>query len=270
MKEVLRLDQRALATYEYCPRRFQLRYLRELPWPRSPLDQKQVLAMERGRQFHRLVEQYFLGLVVEANSINDDIIRGWWEAFAQSELILPEGERRPEQSLTIPIDGHFLTGRFDLLILGEKDGNRFAQLYDWKTSRPRSRIELEKEWQTRLYLALLTESANALAKEWEAPAANQVALTYWYAGEPDQPRTITYSDQAHRRSWMEIAELVREIESRDADDVWPLTADYERCRSCMYQSYCGRQAAGVLPGFVAEEEAEYLVEMDLLFEPESP
>ncbi|MFN2142599.1 MAG: PD-(D/E)XK nuclease family protein [Candidatus Promineifilaceae bacterium] len=38
MGKPILLDQTALATFEACPRRFQLRYLERLPWPSLPLD----------------------------------------------------------------------------------------------------------------------------------------------------------------------------------------------------------------------------------------
>ena len=270
MREPLLLDQTALATFEICPRRFQLRYLLHLPWPSSPLDQGQSQAFERGRQFHRLVERRFLGLPVEVEGISDDVVRDWWARFLRSGLTIPDGKRWPEHRLTIPIGNNFLTGRFDLLVLAEEYGRPFAQLFDWKTSRPRAVASLEAEWQTRLYLALLAESGQALTASGQSLSADRISLTYWYAGEPDQPRVVLYSTEKHRKNWSYIQGLVAAIEAFESEEIWPLTSDLSRCRACVYQTYCGRQDAGTAVPLPAEEAAPYLVEPAILFEPQSP
>lgn len=270
MREPLLLDQTALAAFEACPRRFQLRYVTRLPWPSSPLDRRQSQAVERGRRFHRLVERYFLGLPVDSESIVDDVLRAWWERFAGSDLALPDGNRWPEHRLTIPAGNNFLTGRFDLLVVGEEDGQPFARLFDWKTSRPRSAAELESEWQTRLYLALIAESGQAFFAGEQPLTADRISLTYWYANGADQPQVINYSAANHRQNWQQIQALAVAIEANDPDETWPLTGDWSHCRSCIYQTYCGRQEAGKATSLIAEEEAVYTVEPSLLLEPQTP
>lgn len=270
MRNPLLLDQTALATFEVCPRRFQLRYLKRLPWPSSPLDRGQSQAVERGRQFHRLIERHFLGLPVQTEAIGDDVVGEWWKRFLHSELIIPNGKRWPEHRLTVPIGDNFLTGRFDLLVLGEEDGRPFARLFDWKTSRPRMAAALKAEWQTRLYLALIAESGQALATSGQPLTADRISLTYWYAGEPDQPRVINYSEDEHRQNWAQIQTLVEGIKAFETDEFWPLTEDWNRCRACMYQTFCGRQEAGTAETFIAEEAVPYEGEPAILFEPQTP
>lgn len=264
------LDRSALAAFETCPRRFQLRYLTKLPWPASPLDRSQSQAVERGRQFHRLIERYFLGLPVKAEDIGDEVVRDWWKRFTQSDLTIPNGEYWPEHRLTTPVGSNFLTGRFDLLVLGERDGEPFAQIFDWKTSRPRSVAGLEQEWQTRLYLALAAESGQALSPSKTPLSADRVSLTYWYPDEADQPRVVTYSEAKHRQNWSQIQLLAARIDARDPAEIWPLTDDWNQCRTCMYQTYCGRQKAGTAVTMLAEEEAPYATESAILLEPQTP
>jgi CRISPR/Cas system-associated exonuclease Cas4 (RecB family) len=270
MGKPILLDQTALATFEACPRRFQLRYLERLPWPSLPLDRKQSLAVERGRYFHRLVERSMLGLPVDSEGIDDDVVRGWWGRFVRSGPALPEGERWPEHRLTIPIGNNYLTGRFDLLVLGEDAGRPFASLFDWKTSKPRSATELEKAWQTRLYLALLAEGGAALSKGRQPLTADRISLTYWYPGEPDEPRVIPYSEAKHQQNWAQIEELAATIEALDSSQMWTLTDDWNHCRSCLYQTYCGRQEAGKADMLLAEEEEPYEIEQAVLLEPQTP
>lgn len=270
MREPLLLDQTALATFEVCPRRFQLRYLKRLPWPSSPLDRGQSQAVERGRHFHRLMERHFLGLPVQGEAVGDDVVGDWWNRFLHSNLTIPNGRLWPEHRLTIPAGDNFLTGRFDLLILGEEDGQPFAQLFDWKTSRPRTVVELESEWQTRLYLALIAESGQAFFADGQRLTPERISLTYWYASEPDQPRVVAYSAAKHRQNWSRIQALVAAIEAHDPDKIWPLTEDWIHCRSCRYQTYCGRQEAGPAEPSFAEEAGAYEVEPAILLEPHTP
>ncbi len=270
MRTPLLLDRSALAAFEICPRRFQLRYLTKLPWPASPLDRSQSQAVERGRQFHRLIERHFLGLPIQAADIADEVVRDWWRRFTQSALAIPAGDQWPEHRLTIPAGDNFLTGRFDLLVLGERDGEPFVQIFDWKTSRPRSTTNLEKEWQTRLYMALAAESGTVLSTGREPLSADRVSLTYWYAGEADQPREVNYSKAKHRENWSQIQALVTKIDAQDPDEIWPLTEDWRQCRTCSYQTYCGRQEAGTAAIILAEEEAPYTIEPAILLEPQTP
>ena len=273
MQASMLIDQSALAAFVACPRRFQLRYLSQLPWPAVPLDRAQSLAVERGRQFHRLVERYFLGLPVEEEALADNVLRDWWQRFISAGPALPNGRRWPEFRLTIPVDDVFLVGRFDLLILGEENGRPAVYLYDWKTSRPRSRAELAADWQTRIYLALAAESQSALAGSDKPPAAEDISLTYWYTSEPESPRAINYSNTAHAQNWAEIRQLVRAIKAHRGEPIWPLTEDLRQCRYCAYQILCGREASDKAAGEALDADealAANLSEVVALFEPQTP
>jgi CRISPR/Cas system-associated exonuclease Cas4 (RecB family) len=242
--EGLVLTQGALRDFVACPRRFQLRYLLQMPWPGAPLAEKTAVSLARGRRFHALLEQYFLGIPVSEDALDDVVLRTWWAAFKRSKPDLPDGRRWQEHQLTIPAGGHFLTGRFDLLIVSESGEDVSAHLYDWKTSRPRTAAQLRLDWQTRLYLAMLAESGTALTASKRPLAADALAMTYWYTDDPAAPRTIHYTTAMHREIWAEILSIIARISSHLRDNSWPLTPDLNQCRSCPYQVYCGRQAAG--------------------------
>ena len=271
MPERLILDQTALATFEVCPRRFQLRYLQHLPWPSSPLDRHQSQAVERGQQFHRLAERHFLGLPVDVEAVDDDVLREWWLRFKHSKLEIPDGKRWPEHRLTIPAGSSFLHGRFDLLVLGIEEGEPFAHIYDWKTSRPRATTDLRLAWQTHLYLALVAESGQALFPKGYLLQPERISMTYWYPSEADQPRRLTYSEEEHHKNWAAILELVTAIEAYRAQEIWPLTNDWSHCRHCMYQVYCGRQEAGTSLDVSQDgENNPERVESAVLLEPQTP
>jgi hypothetical protein len=260
MSDSLLFSRTKFATFLACQRRFQLRYLRQLPWPDAPLSEQAEQVQGRGQQFHQLLERHFLGLPVEPNEIGDGVVRGWWLAFQSSGLRLPNGRSLPELSLTIPVAGHLLNGRFDLLITD----NRQAHIFDWKTGRPQPESRLRHDWQTRLYLAMIAESGDALGAKF---VPEQIAITYWYVSEPDVPRTIGYSHVEHKQNWAEIQQLVTQIESQLALDEWPLTDDWGECRVCAYQAYCGRQAAGTAELPPNEDEEEIIT---LQLEPNIP
>jgi hypothetical protein len=256
----LTLSRTKFATFLACQRRFQLRYLRQLPWPEAPLSEQAEQVQGRGQQFHQLLERHFLGLPVELNEIGDNVVRGWWLAFQSSRLQLPRGRSLPELSLTIPVAGHLLNGRFDLLITN----NQMAHIFDWKTGRPQPESRLRHDWQTRLYLAMIAESGEALGAHF---APEQIAVTYWYVSEPDKPRTIRYSQSWHEQNWTQIEQLAGQIESQLLLDEWPLTNDLAECRICAYQAYCGRQAAGTTELSPDEDEEEMMI---LQMEPNIP
>jgi hypothetical protein len=246
MNETLLLSRGKLATFLECRRRFQLRYLEGAAWPAAPLPIADEERLGRGQQFHQLVQQFYLGLPVDAATIADRTLREWWLTFVQYKPKLLHGRTLPELTLTIPIERHLLHGRFDLLVVGEKEGSPFAQLYDWKTGKLPDETALRHDWQTRLYLAMLAESGQAL---WAAGHTTlepeQISMTYWYVTAPHEPRVITYNRAWHEQNWAEIKAIVAQIEAQQlGEGVWPLTEDRSQCRVCAYQALCGRQERG--------------------------
>ena len=259
MSETLLLSQHKLNTFLTCQRRFHLRFRQRLSWPNRPLADHWAEVRERGEQFHRLLERHFLKLPVVAEAIDDVEVRRWWSLF-KNNVKLPAGETYPERSLTVPIGGHVLNGRFDLLILDPDS----AHIFDWKTGHPRSEADLRHDWQTRLYLAMLAESGAALGHTLQS---DQLAITYWYVNDPQAPRTIRYNLAWHTQNWADIQALTAQIDAALAKDDWPLTDNWSHCRQCAYQAYCSRQEAGAP---VTHEIEEVDDEATLILEPDSP
>lgn len=248
MDNRLSLSQYKLANFLACQRRFQLRYLRRLPWPASPLPEHTEQVLQHGQEFHQLVERHFLGLQISPATIPDERVRQWWQAFVAHAPVheLPTDARfLPETGLTVPLGNHLLYGRFDLLVLGkDKQERPFAHVFDWKTGRPADAAELKNRWQTRLYLALLAEGGSAFWPQVGPLAPEQISLTYWYVQEPEAPVTLGYSAAEHQANWAELQQIAAQLDEAIAADVWPLTDDWSECRECAYQIYCGRQGAG--------------------------
>lgn len=269
MAESVRLSRAPIHTFLLCARRYFYRYVAHTPWPDTPLSDETETAVLRGQQFHQLIERHFLGLPV---ATQDAALQHWWRQFERYLPQLPDGQRLTELTLTIPIgvaqpSGHqyLLNGRFDLIIVGAGR----AHIFDWKTGTPQDESQLRRDWQTRLYLAMLSAGSAALTPQLNTPLTpEQVAITYWYVQQPDAPRTITYSRQQHEQNWAELEAIVAQIDREMVAQTWPLTDDWSACRRCAYQVLCGRQAAGTAVSAIdADDEPAPL---DTLLEPDLP
>ncbi len=238
----MQLSRYKLTTFLTCQRRFQLRYVTELRWPLQPVAPARAVAFQRGEQFHALMERHFLGMPVALDEGADARLAQWWQTFQQNPPNLPAGRRFPEVSLSVPIGGidggggHFLFGRFDLLILNDQT----AHIFDWKTERnPRTESQLRDEWQTKLYLALATEGSSALGFDYHP---EQVAITYWFTQAPEKSVTLRYDGQQHARNWATIRATAERIDRRlvAPTAIWPLTDNWAHCKTCAYRNFCGR------------------------------
>jgi hypothetical protein len=269
MNELVTLSRHKLETFLTCQRRFQLRYLKRIPWPVSPKGEQAEAALARGQQFHQLLERHFLGFPVAAEAIEETRLQSWWLRFVGSGLVLPEGQRLPEIALTIPAGDYLLTGRFDLLIVGGEGSQPFAHVFDWKTGQARSIADLRQDWQTRLYLAMLAEGGKAFTRDGRAFSPEHMAITYWYVTEPDSPRTIRYTPSWHAQNWAEIQGSLGEMSRKRGDETWPLTEDWSQCRPCAYQPYCERRQAGQMDEEMPDDEGS-AVDIDLQLAPQLP
>ena len=250
MIDSITLSRGRLVDFLTCQRRFQLRYLDNLPWPSLPMSVEMETAVSRGHAFHQLIQQYFLGLKIVPAAIEDVKLRQWWTKFLQFQATLPNGRFLPEMSLTVPVgERGLLNGRFDLLVIrNDTVGEPFIHIYDWKTGKPQDEMTLNQDWQTRLYLAMLAEGHHAIKDDQVNKlrvASDNVEITYWYVQEANAPRKIRYNSEWHTQNWAEIQQIVSQIEAQVAqsteNNVWPLTENESHCRPCGYQTYCGRQ-----------------------------
>lgn len=248
MNDSLTLSRYKLTTFLTCRRQFQLRYLDRLSWPNRPLNAQSETAVSRGQAFHQLIQQHFLGIPVVPAAIEDVQLRRWWTLFVHNHPPLPDGQRLPEINLTVPVGNHLLNGRFDLVVLGETAaGLPAAHVFDWKTGSPQDESKLRRDWQTRLYLGMLATGGRSLwpgKHDDNRMVPENVSITYWYVQEPDAPRVIRYHSEAHTQNWAELGDLIQQIEQQLAGASWPMTDDLAQCRTCAYQTFCGRQEAG--------------------------
>jgi hypothetical protein len=219
-----------------------------------------------------MVERHFRGFAPENDkqegSIPDDTLRAWWRTFQRHAPTLPAGERLIEYTLTVPILGYFLTGRFDLLVVAE--GGK-VHIFDWKTEAfPRSAEKLQMDLQTQLYLAMAVEGGQVLTSG-RAVEPDNVKITYWYVNDPAKSVTLAYSEREHRQNWGQLEQRVALMIEQFAQDegVWALTDNLEACQSCLYQLYCGRVMPASFPeAFEPEMVAE--IEPDIFSSTNNP
>ena len=261
LSQLIPLSQSSLQDYVDCAQRFQLRYLERLSYP--AIESEPALENEKhqheGEYFHRLVQQYFIGIPAEqiaklANTVN---LKSWWENFLASpdfRSLENFGSLLPEATLSAPLGKYRLVAKYDLIGI-QKDK---ATIYDWKTYRKRPRNEgLSARMQTRVYRALLAHAGAHLhnGKPFEP---EQIEMVYWFSDFPTEPARFTYTSAGYSRDWNALSKLADEIHNGSS---YPLTDDATKCSYCPYRSYCNR---GVRAGDVGDSETE--MEAEELFD----
>jgi len=247
------LSQSSLQDYVDCARRFQLRYLERLSYP--AIESEPALENEKhqqeGEYFHRLVQQYMIGIPSEQISklANTPNLQRWWENFINAKDLTGFSNLSgllPEVTLSAPLGRYRLVAKYDLIAIG----NGKATIYDWKTYRKRPRDEwLSARMQTRVYRALLVR-AGAHFNNGQPFEPLEIEMIYWFPDFPNEPARFTYTSAQYKRDWDLLAKLADEIKNASS---YPLTDDRTKCSYCPYRSYCDR---GVRAGDVGDAEAE--------------
>lgn len=258
------LSQSSLQDYVDCSLRFKLRYLDHLAYP--AIESEPALENEKhqqeGEYFHRLVQQYLVGIPKEqvgklANGAPN--LQRWWSNFLQEfETLRQTGKVYTEHNLSAPLGRYRLLAKYDLIHV--KDGK--ATIYDWKTYRKRPRNEwLSARMQTRVYRAMLVR-AGAHLNNGQPFAPEQVEMTYWFADFPTEPARFDYTSAQYQRDWDLLLKLSDEIAAASSH---AQTDDRQKCAYCTYRSYCER---GVLAGDWNDAETEMQAEelFDVNFE----
>ncbi|MEM6611717.1 MAG: PD-(D/E)XK nuclease family protein [Cyanobacteria bacterium P01_C01_bin.72] len=200
-QDLIRLSQSHLNLLSLCPRKFQQVYidcLGSLPVP------EQQDNMQWGSRFHLLMQQRELTLPINPLLATDSELDRALKALIQAAPELaphPGVWREAEHCRTLSISNFLLTVIYDLLIA---DVNQ-ATIFDWKTYRqPVKAKKLKQNWQTRLYLYVLVETAEYQPQ--------QVRMTYWFvkSGKPKSV-TIKYSEKEHQQTKQEIAALLTDL-----------------------------------------------------------
>jgi hypothetical protein len=132
-------SQSALQDFLDCPRRFELRYVKDVRWPaiesEPPLEQEK--SMLQGQEFHRppssARRRHSLPKLSSAR-ITDSEIMSWWQSYLAWQAQLPK-QRFPEITLTAPVGETLVMAKYDLIT--RLEDSTFL-IVDWKTGKKAS------------------------------------------------------------------------------------------------------------------------------------
>jgi RecB family exonuclease len=243
IRSPLILSASGLKALEYCPRLFRFRFLDKLLWPVT--DPDILLALQRGQEFHRLVELQAKGRAVEPRLASvDATVQSWWSQFQKSEHAHPQAEVKTELPLWTELGGIRWTARLDRLVV-EPD---HLHILDWKTDRHRpADTQIRNSWQVRLYPLLVLHLGSLLLGDRPLnPGA--IHLTFWYVQHPDQPFQMLYSEEQWQQDSAALERMVNKLQRLQAEQ-FPQTPHLSRCAGCAYRSRC----YGLLPDQISED-----------------
>ncbi|MBW4516875.1 MAG: PD-(D/E)XK nuclease family protein [Timaviella obliquedivisa GSE-PSE-MK23-08B] len=249
---LLRLAQGQLNLLTTCPRKFQHTVLDQFSTPTSPEQQDHI---NRGNRFHLLMQQHELGL---SRALSTDLEERQLQQCvvdlvqAAPDLFAPARLRQSEHRRTLEWNGYAIATIYDLLILHDTQ----AQIVDWKTyPRPQNAERLAKNWQTRLYLFVLTETTDY--------APEQLSMTYWFVepGKTPQSSRFEYNATLHQQTQQDLAQILSQLTDwlklYAAGDSLPQVDEHQGyCPTCPFVVRCQRtqQATDVLLPIAEIEE----------------
>ncbi len=229
-------SQSALQDYQDCPRRFELRYIKDLRWP--ALKTEDALEFEksslRGEEFHHQIHQHSLGVTAEKISptITDEEMRKWWENYLRWQAENLPKVRHAELKLTAPLGESRVMAKYDLVA---QLSDETLVIIDWKTGHPKKREWLQRRMQTTVYPFVLWR-AGAWLNNGKPISPERVRLIYWFA---EQGSTIEFqlNSEQLQADEQRLTVIISEINSRLE---FPKTEEEKKCQFCVYRSLCER------------------------------
>jgi hypothetical protein len=263
----MQLSATSLQDYVDCPRRFQLRYVLELPWPvletNAPDDQEQRARL--GHDLHQMIHQHLAGLPVASLAAvpTDSPLPAWWQAFLAFAARWQNWQLVPEVTLSAPLAGQRLSVRYDALAWPKQADTsaRRCVILEWKTfRRPPKRAWLQRRLQSRVYPWALAHAGWTPPDVGRPLVPDALEMHYWLAGPPARVERFAYSQAALESDDAFLEDLVTRIKRRidllsaaGEADRWELTDRRHLCEVCTYRSLCGR---GGPAGAPADQEGE--------------
>jgi hypothetical protein len=249
-------SQSSLQDYIDCRRRFQLRFIQRVIWPAVQAEpvRENERHIQRGDRFHRLAQQYLLGISAEklarmAAADEDENLQSWWENFTGTLPEQIDGEKHVEVTLAAPLGNFQLVAKYDLVLM--RPGGA-ATIFDWKTSTHRpKRTWLRERLQTRVYPYLLVQ-AGGVFNQGKPLAPEQVEMVYWFTEPGQAPEHFAYSNEQYAADRQYLLDLVGELQSLRQEQ-FEMCSSEATCRFCVYRSLCSR---GVQAGSLADGEDE--------------
>jgi hypothetical protein len=237
----LSFNQSNLQNFKECPRRFQLKHLKEISWPAAtsmPLSEFERV-IHLGNQFHHLAHQYFVGIkpeLIHASIQDADLVEMWnnFYGFAKS---LSGFDLFSEQTLHTLINGNTIIAKFDLIV---KKADQYI-IFDWKTSQHIPPLSyLSDRVQTLLYPYIFYISGSELFGDAQIEPS-QILFNYFYPLSSDPVVSFPYSEKIHKEFTSTLVDFIDKITSlHNSDNNFPLTTDQSKCNLCQFRSICNR------------------------------
>lgn len=262
-------SQSNLKDYIDCPYRFYLRYILGTKWPALLVDDALEFELrgKTGARFHRLVQQYLLGIPesrlneIAESDIDPNFIH-WWEYFLDFVPQHLQGCRYPEMTLSTKLGENRLLAKYDLILVQDEK----LLIFDWKTSsKAPKKAWLHDRVQTKLYRMILTQSGGTLSSKGSINPED-ITMNYWFTANPSSFVSLPYSEKGFQEDLIFFQKIIQEILERKEGNFFR-TDDLRKCRYCVYRSHCDRGIeAGDLESFESFEMEEEDFELDLDFD----
>ncbi len=259
-------SQKVLQSYIDCPRRFELQYLLKQPWP--AVETQPIIELEHhlelGRNFHKMVQQYILGVPLEDMDLTaqDRQLVDWWQAFKDRGPQVDPDHCSTEVTLTTRIRGYQLLAQYDLIQIGKNDT---LEIFDWKTTNiSLSKVWLQKRLQTRVYLYVISNSCDLHLMKSITPEC--IKMRYWFPQHPEHVVLIQYSENQKKNDEEMLGSLIDEIVQHQ--EKYPLTDDSKQCKYCQYRSLCDRgiKAGDFQESMSSDEDVASEIDFDQITE----
>jgi RecB family exonuclease len=215
--------------------------------------EEQEQRIQLGLDFHRMVQRYLAGIpeTFLRQNLHDDDLERWWRNFMVYRPHDLPGESCAELTLTVPVAGHRLVAKYDLIVI--EAGKRMTIL-DWKTTHLLPRVShLQQRMQTKVYRYVLTRAGTHLNKG-TCIEPTHVEMIYWFPEHPDSPVRLPYTFEQYGADERVITQIIEEIKGLD-ESAFRLTTDTRRCLYCSYRTYCGTtNQVGTVETYTDERE----------------
>ena len=251
LAEDFRFSAKNLQDYADCPRRFELKYILKQSWPAEVSQPVQEVEekMEKGRLFHKLVNQFLSGVSGDmiVDSLGDSQTIVWFERFLEffeESGILPfASELRTITSLA----GYRLVAVFDLIGI---NAEKKPVIIDWKTSiQPPRESFYQGKIQTGLYPLIAAKSLENIFRDVNFEKY-PVTMQYWFPEFPEKTIRFVKNLDEIESDRERISGLIKEIEETPEGNF--LKTDHlKRCDYCEFRSLCRR---GILAGNILQQD----------------
>ena len=211
-----------------------MKYMEDMSWKNdSPMDVEYYKGMKIGLDFHLICERYFSGVELGVENSNEELIK-WAKALQTKMPLNKDNIYLPEYEIKMVKNHIKLQAKYDLIII-KPQGK--VEIWDWKTeSRKLNRKEMDKRFQTIVYMYMLKEKSN------EILGINidleNIKMFFWQPQYEEETIEINYSQTKHDENEKFIGEIISNINGYDFQKDFNKNLYYKQCRFCEFNYFC--------------------------------